>query len=460
MKKTVLSILLAGLCTVCMADVTVKPNSEKGGIKLMNAVNNGPVLTKGDQVRDNYQAFKDLQIPFARTHDAAFCSSYGGEHTVDISAIFPDFSKDVDDPASYDFTMTDYYLWTIREAGTDIFFRLGQKIEHNLKKYNIMPPADYAKWAKVCEHIIRHYNEGWADGYHADIQYWEIWNEPDLDYENDAWKVNPRTWGGSAEEFFEFYKVVANHLNKCFPDLKIGGPALCWHEGWAKMFLEYMHKHKVDIDFFSWHIYINIPEEIAAKAVRIRKLLDETGYANAESILNEWNYVRDWTDQYQYSVDVMNSLKGAAFVASTFQLCQDSPLDMLMYYDVRPGVFDGLFDYYTYAPREPYYVFHAWNKLLKLGKQLEVNVDEKNLYATAATDSNGKTAILVTRYNEDNNVVAKKKIKLNVSGIKFDEIVAHFTDSSRMYTEVPVYCNDGVIELNMEPNSFVMVELR
>ena len=35
-------------------------------------------------------AYRAARIPFARTHDAAFCADYGGEHTVDISAIFVD----------------------------------------------------------------------------------------------------------------------------------------------------------------------------------------------------------------------------------------------------------------------------------------------------------------------------------------------------------------------------------
>ena len=41
------------------------------------------------------------------------------------------------------------------------------------------PPKDYAKWARICEHIITHYTEGWADGFNYKITYWEIWNEPE-----------------------------------------------------------------------------------------------------------------------------------------------------------------------------------------------------------------------------------------------------------------------------------------
>ena len=74
----------------------------------------------------------------------------------------------------------------------------------------------------VCEHIIRHYNEGWANGFKLGIEYWEIWNEPDGKKPNG----DQPNWSGTPEEFYEMYSVTAAHLKKRFPKLKIGGPAL------------------------------------------------------------------------------------------------------------------------------------------------------------------------------------------------------------------------------------------
>lgn len=460
MKRYLASFLMAVLCTAAHADIVVW-NSAKGPVKPMNAVNNGPVTRKVDQHRDNFQSYSDCCFPFARTHDSSFESEYGGEHTVDISAIFPDFSKDVNNPASYDFTMTDHYLGSIRDAGTQVFYRLGQKIEHGKKKYNIYPPEDYFKWAQVCEHIIRHYNEGWADGYHWDILYWEIWNEADLDWKNDVWKTNPRTWGGSAEQFFEFYATVATHLGKCFPDLKIGGPAMAGMEDWARYFLGYMSDRGVRIDFFSWHAYERLPERMSSKAMKIRRMLDESGYADSESILNEWNYMRNWTDAFKYSLGVISGVKGAAFASSVMQLCQDQPVDMLMYYDARPCSFNGIFDPVTFSERESYYTFYAWNKLVRLGTQLEAGSDEADVYVTAATDGHGRSAVLLSRFNDDANVVASKKVRVNVSDLSFTEAVSHITDSVHIYTEQPVhFIEAGVIELVLEPQTVVLIELR
>ena len=84
-----------------MATFSVDFSKTAGAMKPMHAVNNGPVYKFAEDQRiTNIDAFREAGIPYARTHDASFCSSYGGEHTVDIIAIFPDFSKDPEDPAS------------------------------------------------------------------------------------------------------------------------------------------------------------------------------------------------------------------------------------------------------------------------------------------------------------------------------------------------------------------------
>ncbi len=443
------------------AQVTVDPSSVVGQIKPMHGVNNGPVEVGDDQSRGNFDDYAAACIPFARTHDAAFASSYGGEHSVDITGIFPDFSKDPYDPASYDFIMTDRYLKTIREAGTEVFYRLGQKIEHGVKKYGILPPADFKKWAVICEHIIRHYNQGWANGFNWNIRYWEIWNEPDLDSRNEAWKVNPRTWGGSPEQFFDLYTITAKHLKSCFPELKIGGPAIAGDEEWADRFLAHMQKNKVPMDFFSWHIYAVDPVSVSSKADRMRVLMDKYGYKDAESILNEWNYVKGWSTEYPYSVDAMNSIKGACFTASVMQDCQDKPVDILMYYDARVGtIFNTLFDFYSFAPTSCYYPFYAWSKLVKCGQQIKVSGNsDPELHVTAAKDSKGRLGILVTRYTDNNNVVTPKKVKVNVKGMKINEAIGHRTDKHHLFTEVPVKVNGGTIEFSLDPASFIYLSV-
>ena len=148
----------------------------------------------------------------------------------------------------------------------------------------------------VCEHIIRHYNEGWANGYRYNIRYWEIWNEADLDPDDCPQK---RTWGGTAEQYFELYEITAKHLKACFPQLRIGGPALAHSvNDWAERFLSHVERTRTPLDFFSWHIYCTTPEKMMEKNARVQALLERHGLGGAENSLDEWNYSRGWDTDF------------------------------------------------------------------------------------------------------------------------------------------------------------------
>ena len=201
------------VAAVASADVlvTVNPADVVGPVKIMNAVNNGPSKARADQSRGNFTDYKALRIPYARTHDSINQATSNG-HTVDISAVFPNFDADENDPKNYDFAYTDKFLGTIIAAGTKPFFRLGQTIENGIKKYHVYPPKDFAKWARICEHVIRHCNEGWCEGHEWGIEYWEIWNEPDAELDEN--RHNSCQWQGTKAQFFELYKIAAQHLKK------------------------------------------------------------------------------------------------------------------------------------------------------------------------------------------------------------------------------------------------------
>ncbi len=458
--------------------VIIDPARTLGPVKYMNAVNNGPKKAPPSQRSENFTAYRAARIPFARTHDANYAVAYGAPHTVDISAVFPDFDADADNPRSYDFVRTDAYLQTIAEAGTEVFYRLGELSDRGPAKYVSLPPKDAGKWARICEHIIRHYTEGWAGGPRLKIRYWEIWNEPDLRVPLDGVSVNELAgfWYGTTTQFFELFAVAAKHLKRCFPHLRIGGPAIAGSEKWTELFLTEMRKRRVPIDFFSWHCYATDPERPAARARTFRDMLDRHGYRKAESILNEWNYVQDWGPSWVYSLEVESgvcNLKGAAFTAAVMSLCQNAPVDMLMYYDARVGTsMNGMFAACTLKPAKGYYPFYAWAKLLDRGTQVHAEItwaetkgcghpDTGNdVYATAAVSPGGRHgAALVTRFTDDNNVVWERNVRIAVAGVSLKKAVCHLTDGYRTYTEIPAeVCEDGSLLLAMGPCSFVLVE--
>lgn len=450
-----LSVLSSG---AAVEGIVVHSRSDNGIVKPMNAVNNGPTS-------DTFDNYKALEIPFARTHDTALGESYG-RYCVDIDLVFPDWERNPSDPKAYDFAVTDKVIADIVSAGTEPFYRLGQSIEHQVKKYGTWPPKDNKKWARICEGIIRHYNEGWADGFHYGIRYWEIWNEPDLEGE-DVRTVAPKTWGGTDGQFYDLFETAAKYLKKTFPDLKIGGPASCGNWKWAKAFLDEMASRKVPMDFFSWHIYHYRPEKVRENALEFRKMLDDAGYAGTESILDEWNFVRNWDTKFNYSIQSLKTVKGASFVAACMSLLQDMPVDMAMYYDFRPSTcWCGAFSREVQDVLPPYYAFYAWNKLVERGRALKVSLGDElkdDIFCTAAKGADGGMAILVVRYNSDNNELVTKDYTLQVPGIDLSgkkKVLGHLTDSSHLYTEVPLaVSDDGTIKLKMEPHSFILIEL-
>jgi len=372
----------------------------QGPFKYLNAVNGGPIHKRHatDQYRSNMETYTAARIPFARNNDSGCYGIYGGPYSHDIDKIFRNFDADEYDPESYDFENTDEAILTALDAGTRTFFRLGQTIEHHVKKHGTLPPKDFKKWAVICEHIIRHYTEGWKNGLHLDMPYWEIWNEPDLD---PIPTVHRRTWGGTDEQFFDLYEITAKHLKSCFPHLKIGGPSLAWRLEWAELFLPEMKKRGVEIDFFTWHCYHCDPLKVAEKADAIQALLDKYGYGHAENILNEWGYIKGWREEFVYSLMAMHGIKGAAYMMAVISLAQKGPIDMLMYYDTLPNTFNGAFDFYTLQPLKGYYPLKWYGSFYDLEAYVPQLNETHHVYSLCGVDAQGKATCVVTCYNDD-----------------------------------------------------------
>ena len=382
-----------------------------GKIKPMNGVNNGP-MAESERGISNFRTYADLEIPYARNHDASFFEGYGGEHTVDVPRIFKNFDADEHDPKSYVFEPTDEYTLNTFKAGTKVFYRLGASIEHGYK-YGTYPPKDFHKWARICEHIIRHYNEGWADGFCLGIEYWEIWNEPDCRNHDGS---NP-CWQGTNKEFIELYAVAAAHLKKCFPHLKIGGPAFTApkHGELQLAFLRAVKERNLPFDFYSFHRYLKTPMEIFRAEEMARSSLEMFGLQVPELILDEWNYIKGWREEeWSYSLRMEKSLKGASLVAGTMCAGQASGIDMLMYYDARPCGMCGLFDTDTLEPLKTYHTFICFRDLARLGNAVKTDAVSGDIYTCAARNDD-RAAIMLTRYQDEDEDLPEG-VFLDVSG--------------------------------------------
>jgi len=166
-----------------------------GVIKPYAEINCGPApiyhIENGVDLTNQYQ---DIGINFIRTHDF-----FG---PTDVSAIFPNWDANPYEEESYNFTSSDEMIAPIINAGCKVFYHLGESASGNNSLR--IPPANMTKWAEVCKHIVMHYNDGWNNGYHYNITYWEIWNEPDLD----------GFWDGTADEYYTLYITPLCRLSR------------------------------------------------------------------------------------------------------------------------------------------------------------------------------------------------------------------------------------------------------
>ncbi len=384
--------------------------------------------------------FTDANMVSCRTHDIA---------ETDIHNIFPDFSKDVNDESSYNFEGCDKILAAIVDTGMTPFFRLGISYSNAQKDHELLlPPTDYTKWAQICEHIILHYNEGWADGFEYGIEYWEIWNEPDggkyEEISESEYKTENVFWHGSPEEFYRLYDVSATYLKEKFPDLKIGGYGSCGFYALTKTnnvksgapaynkyfieffqgFLEYVEEHKSPMDFFTWHSYSST--EVNTRWIQyVKDNLSNAGYDKAEIICDEWNY--DPTENEQ-----IDRRYGAN---QTSMLCmfQNEGLDMAHYYcAIATGALHAGMFFKGGKPTSAYYGFYAFGQLYKMGNQVEIKDNlRKDMYAVAATGEDGQ-ALLIS------NVSEKKDRKLKIDAGEYTVDKCYTVNENCEWVEIPL----------------------
>lgn len=403
----------------------------------------------------DFSYLRDAHIPYSRLHDVG--GWFGGNMFVDIPNVFRNFDADVNDPASYDFTFTDLLLNALVENGIEPYYRLGVTIEnfHEKKAYRIFPPRDFRKWAEICEHIIRHYNEGWADGFHLGITYWEIWCEPDGHHDV---KQNA-LWKGTPEQYFELYKTTSLHLRKCFGDsIKIGGYGSCgfyaalreqtisgeafgvkealsdWDHRimgfirFFKSFLEFVKREELPFDFFSHHSYEGVKNNLIMQTY-CEEMLDQYGFHDTEIHLNEWN-----TDPH---TGQFGTSKPCADAVALMCEMQNTRMNVMCFYDARmrqPSDYGGMFDAGTREPFTLYYGFRAFGELFCMGTQTEAKSDNEDIYVLSAAGG-GRKGILISNIGNADTV--------SVSGAKVKK--AYLIDENHHFTGTEI--DENAIEL-------------
>jgi hypothetical protein len=381
--------------------IVVDASRTTGRLRSLLGVNRGPLSwprEPGGPTTSHLESYRRFGIDIIRTHDF-----YG---PTDWHVIFPRWEAEATAAASYDFRSSDERIRAIVENGFGCFYRLGTSWKGRRTEPINDPPGtrrdaagrvthaadrdDFRKWAAICAQTVRHYTEGWHDGFQFPIEYWEIWNEPDL---------AAQFWTGTPEQYYLLYEEAARAIKAVNPKLKVGGPACtgALREAYVERFIRHCAERGVPLDFFSWHSYGGRDEfnpfQFRRDAERVRRALDAAGFRHAENIVTEWNA---GIQQRLFS----HTPAGAAFYASTLACLLDAGVDRAFQYcgDRHPGL--GLHDVRSGEPIIAAHAFAAWKQLLETPERLAAGGGDERGYNVVAGKSadNRRVQVLISDY--------------------------------------------------------------
>lgn len=416
--------------------------------KALHSTNTAPNLSNRG-IRDITEIFKSMNFEYSRTHDWALWNN--GQRVVDTHFVFPLMHLDPADPKNYYFDPTDEMIRITQEAGSKVFYRLGTSIEHSglrpeQKHFNSVPPEDYEKYAEVLAGIIRHYTKGWANGFHYDMEYWEIWNEA----END-----PTCWKGPYDEFIKFFVIVLKRLKSEFPELKIGGPAATgYREDLIGPLLAACKEAGVAPDFITWHSYECSPDSLIGQPARMKKFVTAQGFPDCELGVTEWHYLVSWDgiqrnmseENRRLALDSQGGLCGIdSAVYNLSVLCgwQDTILDFGFYYGANPIGDWGYMNHFG-GFNKNYFSMCMFGTLLgTFENKIKSQKFDGNVYLQGGVSDDGKTGMLLVADYRSN--ATSRQVK--VEGMDGAFVTAQILDHTHSLTTIEVSFKNGVLTL-------------
>ena len=157
-------------------------------------------------------------------------------------------------------------------------------------------PKDYATWRALVATLVAFYGQ-------FDVQmYYEVWNEPDSFY-----------WQEGVDEYLELYAETAKAVKATDPRARVGGAAVNRWDGKVERdphrlplnleLIRYAGKHRLPLDFVSWHQFSRRTDKIRQAAETYRAALRDAGFAPLpELVVSEWNVDRPGRNSPVYAV--------------------------------------------------------------------------------------------------------------------------------------------------------------
>ncbi len=369
-------------------NITVDADNQTGVIKSLQGAHYDP----GEAGSAKSNAYIELGVDMVRTHDIDGTQGDGRGIIYNLVPKYFDTYEEVDlnDPSSYDFVELDKVIDNILATGSEVYFRFGASQNDD----NKFPEEGTEEWTQflqdlttMAEHIVMHYDFGWADGYYDTLDYFEIWNEPDL---QDFW---PNT----ANQYYEMYNSVSKAVEKLEPTLPIGGPTLTTlndDDGIEESFIKYVKENDCPLDFYAYHFYPSNncdPYDYSRWAYHLHNILDDYGYGDVPMMLSEYGTVL-----FNPNAFSMADSAEASYLASLMMYLQDTPVEKANIYNrlVKTNE-DG-----SAEITKTGYGYKAVGEMNETENRLAVTGGDKNGMAVMAgiNDSDDQINVLISNY--------------------------------------------------------------
>jgi hypothetical protein len=180
--------------------------------------------------------------------------------------------------------MCDKFIRSVNSTGADIMavICIKPKSLYPVVDENIWRPNNVERWQYIIGEMVKRYS---VDNKY--VTHWVVGNE-----------TNIGEWGGcpykitSVRDYFEYYKMTIKPIIKVCPEALVGG--LGWAgigEDWYRFVDEFIGlclKEKIRLDFVSYNLYSDDPENHVRGALRTKEIVDKHD-SNIEIHITEIN---------------------------------------------------------------------------------------------------------------------------------------------------------------------------
>lgn len=354
-----------------------------------------------------------------------------------------------------DWQKLDATVCDILRTGARPFFSLGYMPPAFSQNGSLITqPDNWEDWAFLVQKTIEHYSghDARICGLTLDRNltniYYEVWNEPDLETFG-SWSLY-----GGPKDYKQLYYYSAQGAARAenTKQFFLGGPATtAAYRNWFLVFLDFIAKNKLRIDFLSWHHYSPNPADFGRDAQSVKNWLNSPQHQKYQSlplIISEWGYDSNPNPK-------LNSNLVAAHTATVIRNLLEENLEMAFAFEIKDGLQPswGILDY-SGQPKPRY---QALKLLSRLGKN-RLFLEGEGTWVKAIASRNFQSvnviltnfdaeekhqeAVPVTFTNLDAGVYTFKQTDLEGKSFSFEETV---TENGTLVKQIFLPANTVVL---------------